>query len=126
MTGRVKVRAHARYVPLTKNPCAYDPYAMNILLSEVTAVRVLCKAPNCGASTEVPVDGLSQALRDGRCPGCGRSAVDLTAGHPLALLARALLAVGTPQTCGDIELVLNEPPTTVAGMTSESPVVLGE
>ena len=100
---------------------------MTILLSEVTAVRVLCKAPACGAVTELPADGLSRALPDGKCPGCGRPALDLTAGHPLDLLARALLAVCTPQTCGDIELVLTElPGSPGAGMPSQPPAILGD
>lgn len=82
---------------------------MTILLSEVIAARVLCKHPSCGAVSVFAVDNLSQAMPDGNCPRCGRPSLDLTAGHPLALLAAALRTVAAPETRGDIELVLGGP-----------------
>jgi hypothetical protein len=85
-----------------------------ILLSEVTAARVLCKAPSCGAVTEVPAHALAVALPDGNCPACGRQAVDFADGNPLFLLALALRAVASPGTRGDVELVLGGPPAVVS------------
>lgn len=106
MSGRGKFRPRPRspLPALFREPTPTT--TMTFLLSELVAVRVLCKAPPCSEVTEVPVHELSHALPDGRCPACGQPALDLSDGHPLALLARALKAVSAPQTHGDVELVL--------------------
>jgi hypothetical protein len=85
------------------------PLPFTCLLSEVASARVMCQDTTCGAVTEVPAAEWERAVPDGRCPACRRPALDLSGGHPLALLARALRAVNGPTHRGSMELVLAAP-----------------
>lgn len=78
------------------------------LLSELVTVRLVCKAPACGAVTEIPTRNLAGAAADPRCPACRTSFFGpaTTNKNPLADLAAAVNALVATGVAGQIEFVV--------------------
>jgi hypothetical protein len=88
-------------------------HLLAFLLSELTTVRLLCKAPGCGVIFEMPLEALAGA-RWRACPSCHASFDPAQSGTgPLLDFAAAARALQGFQKVLDLEFVLPADPKAV-------------
>lgn len=81
---------------------------LKILLSELDAVRIVCKNQPCGGVVEVKLADLGRFYKSGNCPLCGKNVVDKD-DNDLLKLAEAVRGLQAQEDDLDIEFVVRQP-----------------
>lgn len=83
-------------------------HVFKFLVSELGVVRVVCKSPQCGAVTELPVERITSKLESGQCPVCRVDLFGLGLGvrNPLVQLADAIVHLQRYTKALEVEFVL--------------------
>lgn len=87
---------------------AMSEHILKLMLSELTTVRVHCKAPSCGGIVELPIGKLSTKYRGGECPLCKTEfvAINDIGDNPFFLLEKVALMFAKAEDKVEIEFVV--------------------